>query len=75
VVFGKLISILKTKKKLVMLSIFVFFFQVTELRKRFPELNIQVDGGVSVQTIDKCAKAGANIVVSGSGMIAIFFTK
>ena len=43
-------------------------WQVVELRKRFPELNIQVDGGVSVKTIDQCAKAGANVVVSGSGV-------
>jgi len=42
--------------------------KVKFLRKEFPNLNIQVDGGVNIDTINTCAKAGANIIVSGSGV-------
>lgn len=42
--------------------------KVKALRERFPSLNIQVDGGIDVQTIDTVAQAGANVVVSGSGV-------
>ena len=38
------------------------------LRNKFPQLNVQVDGGINVDTIDAAAKAGANIIVSGSGV-------
>jgi len=42
--------------------------KVKELRRRFPTQNIEVDGGVDVETIEKCAAAGANVIVSGSGV-------
>ena len=42
--------------------------KVETLRKRYPTLDIQVDGGVAVETIDTCSAAGANVVVSGSGV-------
>eukprot|EP01084_Bolivina_argentea_P262490 443911_1 len=42
--------------------------KVEYLRKKYPNLNIQVDGGVNVDTIDNAAKAGANVIVSGSGV-------
>ena len=32
--------------------------KVSELRKRFPDKDIEVDGGVGPKTIDACAEAG-----------------
>ena len=32
--------------------------KVSELRARFPDKDIEVDGGVSLKTIDVCADAG-----------------
>jgi len=42
--------------------------KVEELRKKYPNLNIQVDGGIDPATIDIVAKAGANAVVAGSSL-------
>lgn len=42
--------------------------KVAELRKRYPELNIEVDGGLSLDTIDVAAEAGANVIVAGSAV-------
>jgi ribulose-phosphate 3-epimerase len=42
--------------------------KVQELRKRYPELNIEVDGGLGVGTIDQAAEAGANVIVAGSAV-------
>ncbi|POS83879.1 Ribulose-phosphate 3-epimerase [Erysiphe pulchra] len=42
--------------------------KVRELRKRYPNLNIEVDGGVGPATIDQAAQAGANVIVSGSAV-------
>jgi len=38
------------------------------LRRRFPALHIQVDGGVAPSTIDEVAAAGANVIVAGSAV-------
>ncbi|TMW44477.1 hypothetical protein DOY81_010437 [Sarcophaga bullata] len=38
-------------------------------QKRYPNLDIEVDGGVGPKTIDCCAKAGANMIVSGTAVI------
>ena len=46
--------------------------KVQELRSRYPDLNIQVDGGISPSTIDQASRAGANVIVAGS---AIFGSK
>jgi len=40
--------------------------KITELRKKMPSLNIQVDGGVNDKTCKQVKDAGANILVAGS---------
>lgn len=42
--------------------------KVKALRKRYPDLPIEVDGGLSEKTIDQAAKAGANVIVAGSAV-------
>ena len=42
--------------------------KVEELRKRYPNLNIEVDGGLGPGTIDQAADAGANVIVAGSAV-------
>jgi ribulose-phosphate 3-epimerase len=42
--------------------------KVETLRKRYPELDIEVDGGLSEKTIDVAAEAGANVIVAGSAV-------
>ena len=40
------------------------------LRKTYPHLvHIEVDGGVNMKTIEQCAQAGANMIVSGSALV------
>ncbi|XP_072759714.1 ribulose-phosphate 3-epimerase [Anoplolepis gracilipes] len=43
--------------------------KVTWLRENYPELDIEVDGGVGPTTIEACAKAGANMIVAGTAVI------
>ncbi|KAI8916893.1 Ribulose-phosphate 3-epimerase-like protein [Entophlyctis helioformis] len=42
--------------------------KVRVLRERFPDLDIEVDGGIDVSNIDQAAKAGANVIVAGTGI-------
>jgi len=42
--------------------------KVAELRERFPEIDIEVDGGVSPKNIDVCAHAGSNVIVAGTAI-------
>ncbi|TFK30370.1 ribulose-phosphate 3-epimerase [Coprinopsis marcescibilis] len=44
--------------------------KVTELRKRFPDKDIEVDGGVGPKTIGVCADAGSNVIVAGTAIFA-----
>lgn len=41
---------------------------MSALRERCPEMNIEVDGGLGLDTIDEAAKAGANMIVAGSSV-------
>ncbi|KAI7879430.1 ribulose-phosphate 3-epimerase [Lichtheimia hyalospora FSU 10163] len=42
--------------------------KVETLRKKYPNKDIEVDGGVSMSTIDQSADAGANVIVAGTGI-------
>ena len=42
--------------------------KVDALRRRHPQLDLQVDGGLSPTTVDAAAAAGANCIVAGSAV-------
>jgi ribulose-phosphate 3-epimerase len=42
--------------------------KIEALRKRYPDLNIEIDGGVGPANIDQAAESGANIIVSGTAV-------
>lgn len=42
--------------------------KVQALREKYPNLNIEVDGGLGLGTIDQAADAGANVIVAGSAV-------
>ncbi|KAG6381089.1 ribulose-5-phosphate 3-epimerase [Boletus reticuloceps] len=42
--------------------------KVAELRARFPDKDIEVDGGVGPKTVGVCAKAGSNVIVAGTAV-------
>lgn len=44
--------------------------KVRALRARAPGLDIEVDGGIAPDTIEACARAGANVFVSGSAVFS-----
>lgn len=42
--------------------------KIEKLRADYPDVDIQVDGGINAETIKLCAKAGANVFVAGSAV-------
>ena len=42
--------------------------KVQALRRRYPDLPIEVDGGLSEKTVGQAAEAGANVIVAGSAV-------
>lgn len=42
--------------------------KVEALRKKYPDLNIEVDGGLGPGTVDQAAASGANVIVAGSAV-------
>ena len=42
--------------------------KVKAVRERYPDLNIEVDGGLSEKTVAQAADAGANVIVAGSAV-------
>lgn len=42
--------------------------KVKALRDKYPDLYIEVDGGLGEGTIDQAADAGANVIVAGSAV-------
>ncbi len=42
--------------------------KVEYLRKNYKDLDIGVDGGITIDNVEIVAKAGANIIISGSGI-------
>ncbi|CEF68332.1 Ribulose-phosphate 3-epimerase [Strongyloides ratti] len=43
--------------------------KVKIIRKNFPNIDIEVDGGVSEDNVNICSESGANVIVSGTGII------
>ena len=45
--------------------------KVADARKEFPELDIEVDGGLDAKTIIPASEAGANVIVAGSSVFRV----
>lgn len=42
--------------------------KISTLRERYPHLDIEVDGGIKLDNVDKVIDAGANVIVAGSAI-------
>ena len=45
--------------------------KVLEVREKYPAMDIEVDGGLGLTTIDQAAAAGANMIVAGSSIFKV----
>ena len=46
--------------------------KVRTIRDMCPDMNVEVDGGLALDTIDAAATAGANMIVAGSSVFKGF---
>ena len=42
--------------------------KIEYLRKKYPDLDIEVDGGIKLNNVQKVLDAGANVIVAGSAI-------
>lgn len=42
--------------------------KVREIKSKYPQMLVEVDGGINRSTIETCSKAGVDIVVAGTGV-------
>lgn len=42
--------------------------KVSEIRRRFPQINISIDGGIDLETVKPAAAHGANLFVAGTSL-------
>ncbi len=42
--------------------------KIRELKRRFPHILVEVDGGVNFQTAPLCREAGADVLIAGTGV-------
>lgn len=42
--------------------------KVKTLRSKYPDVNIQIDGGINLKNIETAAESGANIIVAGTSV-------
>ena len=40
--------------------------KIEKIHQKYPNLDIQVDGGLNLETTELASKAGANVIVAGS---------
>lgn len=76
--FGRMMSLTGNSKMVLVMTVYPGFGgqkfmpselpKVAALRERYPDLDIEVDGGLGLGTIDQAAEAGANVIVAGSAV-------
>ena len=49
--------------------------KIRALRARFPDLDISVDGGITMDSAVMCAEAGANVLIAGTSLYKAFDMK
>lgn len=42
--------------------------KIRELKRRFPHILVEVDGGVNLETAPRCREAGADVLIAGTGV-------
>ena len=42
--------------------------KISDLRKKYPDIDIEVDGGIKLNNVNKVIEAGANVIVAGSAV-------